>query len=211
MGTKTRINMLSRFKVVTSIFLVLSAGRCSHQLRGSSLGRLPAVPARTTKSGPGRMLMQSESEDAPALERLVGCLVYALPLSDVFEWGHYLFEKFPLLALPFVPLFPVISFLQGPFVSFAIFIALMTFVTRNPSFSRFIRFNALQAVYLDIVLIFPQLISSVNRAASVPADLAEIGSNTVFYAIMGAILYSVFANVAGKTPNEIPIISEAVD
>lgn len=155
--------------------------------------------------------MQADGEDAPALERFIGCLPYALPLSDTFEWGHYLFDKFPLLAVPFVPLFPIISLLQAPFVSFAIFIALFSFVTRNPSFSRFIRFNTLQAIYLDIVLIFPQLIGGINRGMNVPSDLAEIGSNTVFYAIMGAILYSVFTNIGGKTPNEIPLISESVD
>lgn len=68
-----------------------------------------------------------------------------------------------------------------------------------------------QAIYLDIVLIFPQLIGGINRGMNVPSDLAEIGSNTVFYAIMGAILYSVFTNIGGKTPNEIPLISESVD
>ncbi len=61
------------------------------------------------------------------------------------------------------------------------------------------------------MLIFPQLIGSVNKGMNVPQDLAEIGSNTVFYAIMSAILYSVFTNTSGKTPNEIPLISESVD
>ena len=60
------------------------------------------------------------------------------------QWGHFLFEKFPLLALPFVPLFPVISLLNTPFVSFGLFIFLFSFVTRNPEFSRFVRFNTLQ-------------------------------------------------------------------
>jgi hypothetical protein len=85
------------------------------------------------------------SDDAvPPLERFVACLPYALPLSDSFEWGHYLFDKFPLLSIPFIPLFPVISLLNAPFVSFGVFIVLFSFVTRNPSFSRFIRFNTLQ-------------------------------------------------------------------
>ncbi len=83
-------------------------------------------------------------ETVPPLERFVACLPYALPLSDSFEWGHYLFDKFPLLSIPFIPLFPVISLLNAPFVSFGVFIVLFSFVTRNPSFSRFVRFNTLQ-------------------------------------------------------------------
>jgi hypothetical protein len=103
--------------------------------------RLPPHP-RVLRSGPVALAMQKE--EAPPLERFIGCLPYALPLSDAFEWGHFLFDKFPLLAVPFVPLFPIISLLQAPFVSFGIFLALFSFVTRNPSFSRFIRFNTLQ-------------------------------------------------------------------
>lgn len=122
--------------------VLLSSAKPS-QFRSSIQSRLP-VGSRSLRSAPGSLLMQADGEDAPALERFIGCLPYALPLSDTFEWGHYLFDKFPLLAVPFVPLFPIISLLQAPFVSFAIFIALFSFVTRNPSFSRFIRFNTLQ-------------------------------------------------------------------
>ena len=83
-----------------------------------------------------RMKIGGGEEDVPTLERVIACLPYALPLSDAFEWGHFLFDKFPLLSIPFIPLFPVISLLNAPFVSFGVFIVLFSFVTRNPSFSR---------------------------------------------------------------------------
>ena len=98
-------------------------------------------------------------ENVPALERLIACLPYALPLSDAFEWGHYLFDKFPLLSIPFIPLFPVISLLNAPFVSFGVFIVLFSFVTRNQAFSRFIRFNTLQ-VWFDLELQFEDVWNS---------------------------------------------------
>ncbi|EKX36937.1 hypothetical protein GUITHDRAFT_78596 [Guillardia theta CCMP2712] len=153
--------------------------------------------------------MQYGSDDVPALDRFVACLPYALPLADSFEWGHFLFDKFPILALPFVPLFPVISLLNAPFVSFAVFIALFSFVTRNPSIPRFVRYNTLQAIYLDIALIFPSLFKGL--AGNVPLELAETGSNTVFYAILLSVIYAAVSNISGKLPNEIPLISETVD
>lgn len=73
--------------------------------------------------------------------------------------------------------------------------------------------NLSQAVYLDVVLIFPQLIRSVVGPTNqfIPDGLAETCANTVFYAIVFSSIYSCVSNIAGKTPNEIPVISEAVD
>ena len=106
--------------------------------------------ARRPRAAAGRSLalrMQSKDNNGEdALDRFVACLPYALPLADSFEWGHYLFDSFPLLAIPFLPLFPVIQLLNLPFVSFGIFIVLFSFVARNPSFSRLVRFNTLQVV-----------------------------------------------------------------
>lgn len=68
-------------------------------------------------------------------------------------------------------------------------------------------------MYLDVILIFPQLLRSIIGPSNqfIPQGLAETGANTVFYAITLSVLYSIFSNIKGKTPNEIPVISEAVD
>jgi len=161
----------------------------------------------------GLKMQKQDGDGTDALDRFVACLPYALPLADSFEWGHYIFDAFPLAAIPFLPLFPVISLLNLPFVSFGIFIILFNFVARNPQFSRLVRFNTLQAVYLDVILIFPQLIRGIVGPTNqfIPQGLAETGANTVFYGILFACIYSIVSNAGGKTPNELPIISEAVD
>ena len=92
----------------------------------------------------GLKMQKQDGDGTDALDRFVACLPYALPLADSFEWGHYIFDAFPLAAIPFLPLFPVISLLNLPFVSFGIFIILFNFVARNPQFSRLVRFNTLQ-------------------------------------------------------------------
>jgi len=70
-----------------------------------------------------------------------------------------------------------------------------------------------QAVYLDVVLIFPQLARSIVGPSNqfVPSGLAETCANTVFYTILFSCLYSVGSNIIGKTPNQLPVISEAVE
>ena len=119
-----------------------------------SLGAPPAGGQRTaivtsskrqrTATGAASCLRMQEKDGTDALDRFVACLPYALPLADSFEWGHYIFDSFPLAAIPFLPLFPVIKLLNMPFVSFGIFIVLFNFVSRNPQFSRLVRFNTLQ-------------------------------------------------------------------
>lgn len=151
-----------------------------------------------------------QEQGVTPLERLVATMPYVLPLADGFEWGRYVLEQFPLLAVPFIPLFPVMRLLNAPFVSFGLFIVLFSFVTRNPNIPRFVRYNTLQAIYLDIALIFPQLLKSVG-GPSVPSSIGVPLSNTVFYAIVFSVVYAIYKNAQGQLPNEIPVISESVD
>ena len=146
--TCTVIVALASMAMTANAFVPQSSFRLSpssmHYLKTSSM--LSSSPRTSRKSGVNTFGMQYSNDDVPALDRFVACLPYALPLADSFEWGHFLFDKFPILALPFVPLFPVISLLNAPFVSFAVFIALFAFVTRNPSIPRFVRYNTLQVI-----------------------------------------------------------------
>mmetsp|Transcript_30344 Transcript_30344/g.44314 ORF Transcript_30344/g.44314 Transcript_30344/m.44314 type:complete len:233 (+) Transcript_30344:9-707(+) len=184
------------------------------QRAGSVASQAAALRRAPPRACAGLRMQQEQNEGGvDPLDRFVACLPYALPLADSFEWGHYVFDAFPLATIPFLPLFPVIQLLNLPFVSFGIFIILFSFVARNPAFSRTVRFNTLQAVYLDVVLIFPQLARSIVGPSNqfVPSGLAETCANTVFYTILFSCLYSVGSNIIGKTPNQLPVISEAVE
>ena len=71
------------------------------------------------------------------------------------------------------------------------------------------RFNIQQALLLDIVLIIPGILGGFGRAF--PQELQAMGSNLVFYLMVLVIGYS-WVNIAqGKTPNGVPIISEAAE
>uniref|UniRef100_A0A6U2G7E7 Protein TIC 20 n=1 Tax=Hemiselmis andersenii TaxID=464988 RepID=A0A6U2G7E7_HEMAN len=177
----------------------------------SASASAPLPPPRRAAGG-GLVGMRMQEEGITPVQRLTACLPYVLPLADGFEWGRYVFEQVPIMALPFVPLFPIMGILNLPFVSFGIFIFLFSFVARNPEIPRFVRFNTLQAIYIDIALIFPQLFKSLMGATGgLPAEIGVPLTNFVFYCMAASVSYCVIKNAIGETPNELPLISESVD
>jgi hypothetical protein len=79
------------------------------------------------------------------------------------------------------------------------------------SMSRVVRFNAQQAAIIDVALVFPELIAGSMQALDLPRALLEPCSNFVYYTYMTMVLYSVYSNLRGQKPNQIPWISEAAE
>eukprot|EP00558_Chaetoceros_sp_UNC1202_P007322 CAMPEP_0197256450 /NCGR_PEP_ID=MMETSP1429-20130617/75359_1 /TAXON_ID=49237 /ORGANISM="Chaetoceros sp., Strain UNC1202" /LENGTH=88 /DNA_ID=CAMNT_0042720017 /DNA_START=48 /DNA_END=314 /DNA_ORIENTATION=+ len=77
--------------------------------------------------------------------------------------------------------------------------------------SRNVRFNAMQAVLIDVGLILPTLIYEGLAENDIPRIYAEIGCNFVYYVYMSAIVYSVVMNLKGRKPNGLPIVSDAAE
>ncbi|ABG52923.1 conserved hypothetical protein [Trichodesmium erythraeum IMS101] len=142
-------------------------------------------------------------------DRIFACLPYLLPLLDGLEYGRYLFQQFPPLKLILIPLLPLLQIYQGiPFSGFIIFLALFLLVVRNNNISHFIRFNTMQAILLDIVLILCSLILSVLGSA-LGGFILETLSNMIFLGILGSFIYTVIQSAIGRYA-EIPTISDAV-
>ena len=165
--------------------------------------RLQLLPLRPTpRTAPPRCAQQ---EDAAPVERLFACLPYLLPVLDGFSYGAYVYANVPLLGRAAMEVAPAVgAFQSSPFSGFVLFIGL-SFFTRNSGLPRFVRFNIQQALLLDITLIIPGLFGAVP----LPRDLAVVGSNFVFYFWVLVVGYSVFCNVRGKTPDQVPVLSEA--
>ncbi|KAJ8908250.1 hypothetical protein NDN08_008341 [Rhodosorus marinus] len=144
-------------------------------------------------------------------DRFFSILPYFLPLLDSLQYGSYLFQKFPVFKeLVLYPLAPFYSIYRGiPFLDLAIFFGVFFLVVRNTNINRFIRYNAQQAIMLDLILIIPALFG--GAAAQMPRFIAETGANTVFYSILAAVGYAVIENIRGELPNKIPLVSESVD
>ena len=143
-------------------------------------------------------------------DRIFACLPYLLPLIDGLDFGGFLFKQFPALQLVFMPLLPFIQIYRGiPFAGFIIFLALYLGVVRNENISHFIRFNTMQAILLDIILILCGLVVPILADGLPVAFVKETLYNMIFLGILAAFIYSVAQSLMGRYA-EIPTLSDAV-
>ena len=143
------------------------------------------------------------------IQRATSVIFYTLPLKASLPFGFYFVSKYYFLKVVFyyllLPINLIESLLQygglGAFSSLILFLILFAAVVRNPNVPYFVRYNACQALLLDIALI---IISYLIRVFTL-ADLGFI----VFVFILSIFIYSVFQCINGIEP-EIPFISKSV-
>ncbi|MGB3513802.1 MAG: Tic20 family protein [Microcoleaceae cyanobacterium] len=142
-------------------------------------------------------------------DKIFACLPYLLPLLDGLVYGRYLFQQFPPLQLILIPLTPLLQIYRGiPFIGLIVFFALYLLVVRNNNISHFIRFNTMQAILLDIILILCGLILSI-LGGSLGGFILETLSNMIFLGVLASFIYTVVQSAMGRYA-EIPTISDAV-
>lgn len=142
-------------------------------------------------------------------DRIFACLPYLLPLVEGLAFGKFLFSQFPALQVLFVPLAPVLLLYSIPFAGLIIFFALFLLVVRNESIPHFIRFNTMQAILIDIVLLLCNLILPILSPIPGAGFALQTLSNTIFLGVVIAVVYAVVQSIRGRYA-EIPAISDAV-
>ncbi|MBW4678940.1 MAG: hypothetical protein KME19_02355 [Microcoleus vaginatus WJT46-NPBG5] len=143
-------------------------------------------------------------------DRIFACLPYLLPLIDGLEFGRFLFAQFPPLQLLLLPLLPLLQIYSTiPFAGLIIFFALFLLVVRNEKISHFIRFNTMQAILLDIVLMLCGIIVPILGKGLQIQFVMETLYNMIFLGVLAAFIYAVVQSAMGRYA-EIPTISEAV-
>ena len=142
-------------------------------------------------------------------DRIFASLPYLLPLIDGLQFSGFLFRQFPVLQLLFIPLAPLMKISDLPLASVIIFFALYLGVVRNENISHFIRFNAMQAILLDIVLMLCGLVLPIFSNGLQVAFIAETLYNMVFLGAFAAFVYAVVQSLLGRYA-EIPPLSDAV-
>ena len=136
------------------------------------------------------------------IQRLSSVAFYTLPLKASLPFGNYLFYKFSFLKVLLYLTFPVEVIERSlPFGGLLFFLILFAGVVRNPNVPYFVRYNACQALLLDIALI---IITYLLRILPV----AEFGL-IVFVLTLCIFLFSIFQCINGVEP-EIPFISKSV-
>ena len=135
-------------------------------------------------------------------QRLSSIFIYTLPLKASIPFGYYLFYKYSFLKILLLLTFPIEIIEKSlPFGSFLLFIILFAGLVRNPNVPYFVRFNACQALLIDIALI---IISYLLRIF----PIVELGS-IIFILTLCIFIYSISQCIYGVEP-EIPLISKSV-
>jgi hypothetical protein len=162
---------------------------------------------------PTKLHVWGRDEEIQGSNRIKACVPYLLPLIDGDVFGHYIYDRIPILGeINDIVLSPLVQLHDKiPFFSIFFFIALTLGTRFNTEMDRNVRFSAQQAALLDAALIVPELIRESFYADPVPRYLAEPCSNFVWYVYMSAVIYSVYCNLRGKRPDELPYISPVAD
>ncbi|CAI9090859.1 OLC1v1025728C1 [Oldenlandia corymbosa var. corymbosa] len=190
----------------------------SHQLKPSlpskfrqPFPRLPNLrPTHLPKSTATSRISCSYTP-TPATDRLISAASYFFPLFNGLRYGGFLFNQYPILAVPFKPLFPILSLYHSiPSASFISFFALYLGIVRNPSFSRYVRFNALQALVLDVLLAVPALLQNILSPgrSGLGLKFTILMYNALFVFVAGCFIYGLVSSILGKTPY-LPFVAEA--
>ena len=148
------------------------------------------------------MILKNRFQLNQIIQRLSSVIFYTLPLKASLPFGYYLFYKFSFLKVLLYLTFPVAIIERSlPFGGVLFFLILYAGVVRNPNVPYFVRYNACQALLLDIALI---IITYLLRILPV----AEFGL-IVFVFTLSIFLFSIFQCINGNEP-EIPFISNSV-
>jgi uncharacterized membrane protein len=154
------------------------------------------------------------------IDRLWGCLPYALPMAQVVGLGFFLFNQVPPLLYVFKPVMDLSAILSYQIVpglidlDLVVFFLLYIFVVRNGRLHHFVRFNTMQSLLLSIglylLLLVLRLLTPVFGAVpdSALLFLVQVLASTLFIGMNGACLYGVFQSARGVYA-ELPIVSEA--
>ena len=136
------------------------------------------------------------------LQRLSSVFLYTFPLNASIPFGNYLFFKYSFLKILLLITSPIAIIEESlPFGNFLLFIILYAGLARNPKVPYFVRYNACQALLIDIALIIISYLLSVF-------PIVEL-SSAVFIFTLSIFIYSISQCIYGVEP-EIPLISKSV-
>jgi len=158
------------------------------------------------------------NEKAPSnQDKVLSLLPYLFPLMDGLQYGRFLLSADGAESNPVVVVLAVLYALYRtiPFSGFIAFFAL-NFLAGNPSINRLVRFNMQQAIFLDIALFFPGLLTGLGGlilggvGVQVPTAVSEFGTDAIFFALLATLAYCAVSSILGVEPNKIPLVSQAV-
>ena len=146
----------------------------------------------------------------PPWQRLLAVLFYLFPWGDALPFGSALISVFPWLIWLQLPALPFLLLQQiVPFGGLVLFLVLYLAVVRNPKVPHYLRFNALQAILIDILLTVLSLGFRVLLSPLGDSIVLRTLNNTIFIGSIAVLFYALLQCLRGKEA-DLPTISEAV-
>lgn len=195
------LNLSAKSAIKAALIPHSSAIKSRHR---SSLPFLPSKPAKSA-------VIRMSYNPTPATDRLISAVAYTLPFFNSLQYGRFLFAQYPVLGLAIEPLLPILGLYRSiPHASFVAFFALYLGVVRNPSFSHYVRFNSMQAVTLDVLLVVPLLVQRIlsPSRSGLGFKIMVWGHNGLFVFSVLCFLYSLVSCLLGRTPH-LPVVADA--
>ena len=148
--------------------------------------------------------------EIPLWQRFLGLLAYLLPWSDALSFGRELYNLFPWISYLALPATPVLLLERSiPCGGFLLFLVLFLVGVRNPNVPYYLRFNVLQAILLDILLVVLALAFNVLLSPLGNSLMIRTLNNTVFIGALVLVLYASIQCIRGKEA-DLPTLSDAV-
>ena len=146
----------------------------------------------------------------PVWQRFLGLLVYMLPWSDAIPFGSNLMGQFPWLQWLTLPALPIVLLERGiPFGNLLIFFLLFLAVVRNPNVPYFLRFNTLQALRVDIIVVLLGYAFAILLQPLGGGLMLRTLSSTVVIAVLAVVIFALIECIRGREP-DLPGLSQAV-
>lgn len=146
----------------------------------------------------------------PISDRFLASIMYLLPFFDGIGFSIFLVKQFHLESVLGTLLAIYGSLPLQPYTGLIIFFVLLFAVVRNENVSHFVRFNTMQAVLIDIILLVVGLILRLLSQAIPSVFIVETFYNMVFLGLLATLTYSAVQSLRGIYA-EIPGISDAVN
>jgi uncharacterized membrane protein len=173
----------------------------------------PAARARDPDAVDGDDADASAAANAAAptlFWRVFAALCYLVPWIDSISLGREVYRRFRnLLVLYLVPGPLAKVYFSSQFAPLIIFFVMFLSIVKNKRLHHFVRFNCMQAIMLDIVVMLFHILRAYLPAELKWAPVAHFTDMFAWTCCMGTVVYAVFWTLRGYYA-DIPFVSESV-
>jgi hypothetical protein len=134
-----------------------------------------------------------------AADRFFGGLAYLLPIVNVYFFGLFVFQQFPIVQQLYLPLAPLMAIENNRIGGLVLFLVLYAGVVANHRVSRFVRFNTLQAILIGILLSLCGMALQYFLLPLIGGGIVtQVLMNVVFFGTIAISFYGIAMSALGK-------------